>query len=259
MKKCLSILIAILTLLCVTGFANATLVTIGTANYGGTNYNLIYDDDDTGYDGGGLVWLDYMTPVTTWQNQMDWASGVGTSFSVNLADGYTTTIDWTTGWRLPDTVDGEYDYHWGGDPNNDGDYDYTAGYNLANSEMGHLFYAELENIGIINTDGSSNLDYGIVNTGDFDNLTPSHYWSSTEYTTDTTIAWYFDMNNGAQSNNYKESLYYGSHYTGMAVIEGTVSFDDGSQSNPVPEPCTMLLLGSGLIGLVKVGKKRAKR
>lgn len=54
MKKVLIALIAGLALFVMTGLAQATLTTIGTASYDGTDYNLIYDDDDTGYGGGGF-------------------------------------------------------------------------------------------------------------------------------------------------------------------------------------------------------------
>ena len=69
MKKVLTALIAGLTMLCMTGLAQATLTTIGTAEYGGADYNLIYDDDDTGHSGGGLVWLDYTHSSADWLTQ----------------------------------------------------------------------------------------------------------------------------------------------------------------------------------------------
>jgi hypothetical protein len=172
MKKGLTALITALALLVMTGLAQASLTTIGTASYMGSDYKLIYDDDDTGHGGGGLVWLDYAHSYKPWQEQVNWASGLGSSLTVTLNPLYITDIDWTTGWRLPDTVDGP-PWVWGyeGDPDNDGVYSYTAGYNLANSEMGHLFYTELGNLGYVATDGSfPQPGYGLQNTGDFDNL-----------------------------------------------------------------------------------------
>jgi hypothetical protein len=76
-----------------TGLAQATLITIGSASYMGLDYKLIYDDDDTGYGGGGLVWLDYTRSRDIWQNQVNWASGLGSSLTVTLDPGYTTDID----------------------------------------------------------------------------------------------------------------------------------------------------------------------
>ena len=50
-----SILLLSVSVLLFFGVANANLITIGTANYLGSDYNLIYEDDQ------GLVWLDYTT------------------------------------------------------------------------------------------------------------------------------------------------------------------------------------------------------
>ena len=44
-KRFLSVLAAGLFGLTIAGSANAALTTIGTANYGGSDYNLIYDAD----------------------------------------------------------------------------------------------------------------------------------------------------------------------------------------------------------------------
>lgn len=68
--------------------AQASLTTVGTATYGGNDYNLIYEDDSIN---GGLVWLDYTPSVAFWWIQKDWAEGVGVggSLTVNLDPGYT--------------------------------------------------------------------------------------------------------------------------------------------------------------------------
>ena len=251
MKKVLTALIAGLALLVMTGLAQATLTTIGTASYDGANYNLIYDDDDTGHGGGGLVWLDYTHSVDAWQNHVKWATGVGSSLTVTLNSCYTTSIDWTTGWRLPDTVDGSLVYGYEGDPDNNGLYSYTAGYNLANSEMGHLFYEELGNTGYQNTDGTYNTippapDYFFQNTGDFDNLSASRYWSGTEYASPA-YAWAFNIYYGSQYDYRK----YGTHGLGLAVRSGQVSTAD-----PIPEPATMLLFSTGLVGLAALKRRK---
>jgi len=224
------------------GMAQAALTTIGTACYGGSDYNLIYDDDDTGHGGGGLVWLDYTHSSATWQNQKDWASGLGASLTVTLESPIHTDIDWTTGWRLPDTVDGPYVHGYEGDPDNDGLYTYTAGYNLANSEMGHLFYTELGNLGYVDTSGNLQSGYGLQNTGDFDNLIACWCWSGKEYV-DPDSVWGFWMDRGHQSVTGKSY-----HRYGLAVRSGQVS--------TVPLPGAIYLFGSGLIGLASLKRRK---
>lgn len=198
-----------------------------------------------------LVWLDYTHSVDTWVNQVTWASGLGSSLTVTLNSGYTTNIDWTTGWRLPDTVDGTWVGGHEGDPNNDGDYSYTYGWNLANSEMGHLFYTELGNTGYQNINGSWNTyppapDYFLQNTGDFETLIAFWYWSGTEYADNPGYAWRFIMNNGCQNYDSK-----GSYGYGLAVRSGQVSAAD-----PIPEPATMLLFSTGLAGLAALKRRK---
>ncbi len=47
-----------------------TLITIGTTTYAAADYKIIYDDDNQ------LTWLDYATPVASWDAQKSWASGL---------------------------------------------------------------------------------------------------------------------------------------------------------------------------------------
>jgi len=163
--------------------SHATLKTIGTANYLGNDWNLIYEDDQ------GLVWLDYRKAIDTWQNQVAWASALGGSLTVTLDPGYTTSIDWTTGWRLPNA---------GVDP--------QVGFNQTTSEMGHLYYVSLHK-----PEGGP-----LGNTNPFGNLENYNYWSDTSYSSD--CAWYFNFNDGNQTWGYK--IYY---FYAWAVRPGNVS------------------------------------
>ncbi len=235
-------LFTMMVLLMLSGVAQATLTTIGTATFVGSedsyNYNLIWDDDNNGK---SLVWLDFTMERMIWEWQMSVASSVDTLFSVTWNAGVSVT--WTDpSWRLPKTVDGVYKRGYEG-PDENGNYDYTGGYNLSNSELGHLYYEELENLAYQDTGGNFyQPGWGLQNTGVFKNLWSVWYWSSTEYGEDSSEAWNFNMTTGYQKNDVKE---YGGY--GLFVRSGEVSL--------VPVPGAIILLSAGLLWVVGIGRK----
>lgn len=239
MKKQLIGITAALALLGVTGTTQATLTTIGTTTYMGSDYNLIWDDDNNG---NSVVWLDYSNDRDTWANQTAWAASLDGQLTCNIDAAY--TISWDSDWRLGSTVDGVFEFGYDGTT--------TAGYNITSSEMGHLFYEELGNLGYYDTSGSGpQINYGLQNTGDFDNLIASDdsniswYWSGTDYAIDPSDAWFFE-DEGWQTILPKHYLGYG-----LALRTGQVSTADS-----VPEPTTMLLFGTGIAGLAAMGRRR---
>jgi hypothetical protein len=232
------------------GTANAALTTIGTATYRGSDYNLIYEDDSIG---GGLVWLDY-TNYNVWSNQVYWASSLNTpgDLTYNLNPGVSVT--WEDEWRLPITdesqcnLTGGFGYE---GPDASGYHDYAHGYNMVNSEMGHLYYESLGNLGFYATDGTPfQPGWGLSNTGDFNNLKleNSVYWSENIYSLDPDFAWYFIISYGLQGH----SLNILNYCYAMAVRPGEVSVAS------VPIPSMVWLLGSGLIGVVGFRRKFRK-
>ncbi len=215
--------------------SHATLTTIGTASYGGSDYNLIYDDDLS------ITWLDYSNARANWSDQVAWAAGLngGGVLTYTLNAGVTTS--WSgEDWRLSTMVDGIYSYGFDGST--------TGGHNITTSEMGHLFYTELGNLGEYDTSGNLEAVFGLTNTGDFNNLIASIYSSGTEYSDNPIAAWQFSFNRGMQHNNTKDYEYYA-----LAVRSGDVSVA------VIPEPSTYLLLGSGIVGLIVWRRKSLLR
>jgi hypothetical protein len=155
--------------------------------------------------------------------------------SYDIDPGY--TVDWgTNSWRMPTAVDGPFAFSHDGTA--------TEGFNITNSEMGHLYYTELSNPGRYAIDGTENQGDWVNNTGDFENLDFSEsYWSGTEYDGDT--AWFFDMLDGYQATELK----YTSH-SALLLRNGQVSMA------PVPEPTTMLLFSLGILSLAGVSRKK---
>ncbi|GEM_PF-856123 len=245
-KQVLAFLLMVTFCLVAAGPSYAILTTIGVANFDFDGdgvedgaYNLIYE----GLLGGsGLVWLDYTNRIDTWQNQVNWAASLGDSLTtVTIDPAYSTSIDFSTGWRLPTTVDGPRVLGYDGTT--------TAGYNITTSEMGHLYYGELGNLGRYDTSGSERPagSWGLTNTDDFHNLVADWYWSSTVYGDDPDdIAWCFSLYDGFQSTGV-----WAFEFHGLAVHSGQVS-----NTAPVPEPSTMLLLGTGILGIAGLGRKK---
>lgn len=237
-------LCSILFLLLMSGMAHATLMTIGTATYNGSEYNLIWDDDNNG---NSVVWLDYTyhSLVGNWATQCAWANGLDSVLTYNIDAEYSVTWDDAT-WRLPSTLDGAYSLGYDGTT--------TIGFNITTSEMGHLFYEELGNLGWYDTSGNLQSGYGLTETGDFENLKAATYWTGTEMASYTSMPmiYTFSMGSGGIMGEHKTTL---DNY-GLAVRSGQVSVSAVQEPSTVPEPATFLLFGLGILGVAGMSRKK---
>jgi hypothetical protein len=197
--------------------ASAGLTRIGTAAYGGKDYNLIYEDDQ------GLIWLDYTNPATSqrWYGQMKWATGLNASGVLTYKLNSGLNVTWEGDWRLPKAVDGARVYGYDGQT--------TAGYNIATSEMGHLFYVSLGNLGYYTKDGKprpgwtgpkDKESWGLKNTAPFTKLLPQPYWTCTEFSAFPVHAWDFNFYLGSQDGTVPLKDTY--PWLGIAVRPGKV-------------------------------------
>jgi hypothetical protein len=196
------------------GMAGAELTVVGKAAYNGKDYKLIYDSDLA------LVWLDYSNSGLRWPLQMSWVSGLNEPGVLTYTFNPGITVSWKDDWRLPKSVDGPRKFSYDGST--------TAGFNITSCELGHLYYISLGNLGYYDTEGNARpgwglpageQEYGLNNTGPFDNLISNRYWSSTEYAANPIHAWAFNMVYGMQINYGFKAAY---SFLGIAVRPATI-------------------------------------
>jgi hypothetical protein len=172
---------------------------------------------------------------------MNWSTA--STWATNL------NINGVTGWSLPTMTDsnatcGTYTYT--------GNATYSGGpcgyNNPSTSEMAHLFYTTLGNKAYYDTSGFAQSGYGVTNSGPFSNI-QSNYWSATAYAPNTAnLVWQFGPISGGQLPG---SWYYTAQ--AWAVHAGDV----GTAIATVPIPAAAWLFGSGLMGLVGMGRRQA--
>lgn len=174
-----------------------------------------------------LLWLDMPTPTMTWNDAMTWAAGL--------------TVGTETGWRLPMITDtGTSGCNWSVSGGTD------CGYNVdtSGSELAHLWYVTLGNRAYYapGTGAHEQPGWDLTNTGPFQNLQSSDYWSGTEYETpSTTAAWVFGTNDGWQYFAFKHNS-----QSVLAVRPGDVA-----AAVPEPQPVALALLGLAVLWVAR--------
>jgi len=190
------------------------------------------------------------------------ANAAGTTMNWATANAWAAGLDVNgiTGWRLPTNTPlngSTYDTNFSNNGTTDNatattttdgtDGGYRDGAGNPVSEMGHMFYVTLGNLGacIPNGGGSSTscntqTGFGLSNTADFLNV-QGDYWSGSEL--NSGIAWKFFFGNGSQGNFGKNTALFA-----WAVRSGDVS--------AVPVPAAVWLFGSGLMGLLGLARRK---
>jgi len=179
------LLITVAMMVSFSAMAHADLSVVGSGSIQGVTgrYQLIYDS------ALNITWLDYSAPLSTWQNQADWASGLIVDFNGRNI----------TGWSLPTTMDN----------------DSSIGWNITSSQLGYLFYTELGNKVMYDANGNYQPHGGLTNTGPFKDLVDYLYWSGTA---SVSGVWGFDTWNGHQ-----DIFTIGSLGTALAVLPGNIA------------------------------------
>lgn len=181
---------------------------------------------------------------------MDWETGFEWINALNSSNylGYNT-------WRMPtvDPVNGvNFEYAISYDGSTDRGFNNTT----TSNELSHLYYVSLGNGGYCtsnNATGSSpdNCEvaaygtWGLQNTGVFDDMQISRYWTDTEHDLNDFRAFDMDFTFGQVGTGAKSG---GKHV--WAVLDGAPT--------EVPLPAASWLFITGLIGLISVSRRHRK-
>jgi len=169
--------------------------------------------------GGGLI---YDTDLNImWSNHfggaMTWTAAQQWIGAMNASNGGTGYLGYNN-WRLPTS-------------------DSCLGYNCPGSEMGHLFFNELGGTAYTSISAHHSVSYAL-----FPGLQDQQYWSSTE-SGSSAYLFYFNLGYSNELNKGSGGIH------AWAVRTGDVA--------AVPVPTAAWLLGSGLLGLMGLVRRKA--
>ena len=194
---------------------------------------------DTELDEGNPAWqVIYSDGRATWQGALFWLD------AMNAAN-----YGGTNQWRLPtmmDTGEPDCDYSLTGGTDCGFNVQTTSGLppypaTTVYSEMGSMYYDTLGNI----ADYQSPVN-GLTNTGPFDNLQPSSYWTGLFHEGNVAnVGWWFWFGDGFQYSGNEDPYEYA-----WAVHSGDVG------EAVIPIPAALWLFGTGLVGLIGVSRRK---
>lgn len=186
---------------------------------------------------GGLAVYDTERDIT-WLADANAAAGTSFDDGFNTTDGLMTwssanawaaslDVGGFTDWRLPSAL------------NLDGSAP-CSGSNCTDSEMGNLFYNELDG-----TAGNSLVSSTDPDLDLFSNIQNYTYWSNTEFASFDGLAWAFGTEIGNQFPSDKNF-----NFHAWAVRTGDVG------ASAIPEPGTISLIGLSLAGLLGLRRRK---
>jgi hypothetical protein len=251
--------------------ANAALLGRAPATPGGTDYQAFYDD---------VLNITWLADANLAATNTFGVHGIGVRQASPADDAFRGVMNWFTAqfwisamntasylgvnsWRLPvvTPINGaNFDYSFRDDGSVDLGYNITAPGSThpgsTASEMAHLYYNSLDNVGIVDANGiRTDCGYSytpdcLTNVGPFANI-QSQYWSGTDYPPYADVyAWDFDFRFGLQEASSK--TYYSTPFPSDYTYAWPVSPGD-LLAVPVPAVGWLLAPAFGLLGWLRRG------